>query len=407
MRPSAISNYMTAVKINILLSLFFTTLPLCAQKDWSLKGRIEAMPVLMYSNKTIQDITKSQKNPITYGEINNRLDFQWYPTSTWTFHLGIRNNLNGGDLLHTFNTKTNKSYNKFLSEDNGYLNLAHRWINNNDYTFYSTIDRLQLTNVCGNLTTTLGRQRINWGISEVWQPNDIFNSYNYFDFNYPEHAGSDAVRLQYYTGATSSIDIAYKINRQNQSTYALRYKSMIDSYDWQVLAGIMNQQYTTLGLGWSGNLADAGFTGEITYFHPLHSDEGQETLLASISSNYLFTNQFLISASVLFNTAGTTHSAKNNRLMYQNNITALDYTRSVMECMARFSYPVTPLFTVSCATIINPFDCSNYISPSMEYSTSNNTSLMLLGQFFSGKKDSEYGNYGQGIYLRFTWNFFM
>jgi hypothetical protein len=50
----------------------------------------------------------------------------------------------------------------------------------------------------------VGRQRINWGVNLVWNPNDVFNSFSYFDFDYEERPGSDAVRVQYYTGTTSS-----------------------------------------------------------------------------------------------------------------------------------------------------------------------------------------------------------
>ena len=36
---------------------------------------------------------------------------------------------------------------------------------------------------------TAGRQRINWGQTFVWNVNDVFNAYSYFDFDYKERPG--------------------------------------------------------------------------------------------------------------------------------------------------------------------------------------------------------------------------
>ena len=43
----------------------------------------------------------------------------------------------------------------------------------------------------------IGRQRINWGTTTIWNPNDIFNAYNFLDFDYEERPGMDGGKFQY------------------------------------------------------------------------------------------------------------------------------------------------------------------------------------------------------------------
>ena len=76
----------------------------------------------------------------------------------------------------------------------------------------TTIDRLWVDFNYGKLQVRAGRQRINWGQTLIWNPNDIFNAYSFFDFDYIERPGSDAVRVQYYPGSSSSVEAAVKVN---------------------------------------------------------------------------------------------------------------------------------------------------------------------------------------------------
>ncbi|MCK7542259.1 MAG: hypothetical protein MZV63_70990 [Marinilabiliales bacterium] len=63
------------------------------------------------------------------------------------------------------------------------------------------IDRASVDFTAGTLQVSAGRQRINWSQALVWNPNDIFNTYSSFDFDYMERPGSDAVRVDLLTGA--------------------------------------------------------------------------------------------------------------------------------------------------------------------------------------------------------------
>ena len=152
--------------------------------------------------------------------------------------------------------------------DNGIIDLSHVWVNENSFVFHSIIDRLWMNYSHKKFDLRIGRQRINWGVNTVWNPNDLFNAFNFVDFDYEERPGSDAVRFQYYTGDFSSFEIAARPGEHIDSTVAAAmYKFNKWNYDFQVLGGNYFSDIA-LGLGWAGNIKNAGFKGEATYFHP-------------------------------------------------------------------------------------------------------------------------------------------
>ena len=51
---------------------------------------------------------------------------------------------------------------------------------------HTMLDRAWIDYTRGKLQLRLGRQRINWGTNLVWNPNDVFNTFSYFDFDYEE-----------------------------------------------------------------------------------------------------------------------------------------------------------------------------------------------------------------------------
>ncbi len=98
------------------------------------------------------------------------------------------------------------------------------------------------SSIMDKFQVTLGRQRINWGQTFVWNPNDIFNAYSYFDFDYIERPGSDAVRLQYFPSSSSVAEFAVKVDDENDITAAGLYRFNKWGYDIQFLAGLCQQR---------------------------------------------------------------------------------------------------------------------------------------------------------------------
>ena len=186
-------------KISIYILLFFFALNAKSQEsvfsNMTLTGYVKYMNTAMFNN--VDSVW------LVDNLIHNRLNYKWYINDKLTFALDMRNRLIYGDLV-----KFIPNYAKSIEEDNGYLNfLTNNITDGNSYVLNTVFDRAYLEFNSNNWVVTLGRQRINWGQSFAWNPNDIFNSYSFFDFDYEERAGSDAIRVQYYPNYTSVADV--------------------------------------------------------------------------------------------------------------------------------------------------------------------------------------------------------
>lgn len=395
------------MKKALFIAILLTSMLTFGQSKFTVDGRVEGMPVYWkLKGDNLATLGLDLNKLYSYSSINNRLNLNWYPNSKIHFQMGLRTSYIFGDIVYELNSNLNGIYNAMYTDDPGWINLTHAWSQNENGVLVSNIDRLFVQYNGKKLTLTIGRQRINWGVNMVWQPNDIFNSFNYLDFNYPERPGSDAVRFQYFTGMTSSVELAYKIDAQNQSTYAAKYAFNRWNYDFQLMGGLMNDEYWVAGLGFSGSIGGAGFNGEAAYYIPKsNSVDEKETLIATLGTNYMFKNNLFINIGALLNSAGSTKKVARSMFTMMENISALDYTKSLANLFASASYPITPLINLDVSTMVNPFDNSFYFGPSLNISLNNNVSLYFIAQTFWGENGSEYGDIGQMYFSRLQWNF--
>lgn len=339
----------------------------------------------------------------TMGSLNNRLDFEWYK-GAFAAKVGMRNIINYGQMVY--------DYYPYLADqatqDFGFMDLTKEWVSDSSYYFFTNIDRANLSFTHKNLEVIAGRQRINWGTNLVWNPNDIFNTFNYFDFDYAERPGCDAIKAQYYTGMASSIQLAWKIDSDNKNTISGMYKFNKWNYDFQVLGGIMRDD-VVVGAGWSGQIKGAGFNGEASWFIPTETSKGSDhysVLVASAGANYTFSNSLYIHASAIYNSDGTTGKAYlGNGIIIDRDISAKTLTPSRAEMFGEAAYQISPLVRGSVAGIVNPYDGSWFVGPSVDISLTDNIGLLLIGQLFFGDEYTEYGESGQLVYGRLKWNF--
>ncbi len=384
----------------ILLSLIVNLKAQEKQRDWTLNGHLQTLQMIW--------IPPSTSNWETMGTLNNRLDFRWNPAKFISFHIGGRNIFNYGQLIKD----TYPFYADLTVRDAGYFNLTKLWVKDSSYFFYSNADRANVKLTWGKFEATLGRQRINWGINLVWTPNDIFNSFNYFDFDYVERPGCDAVLLQYFTGYTSSLQFGFKMDSDKKITSALMYNFNKWNYDFQFLGGVMRTDVVA-GLGWSGSIKGAGFNGEVSYFRD--QDKFRDTtgvLVGSVGANYTLKNGLFFHAAYLFNSAGTTGPASplgfngfGSAFTLNQDISAKSFTRAKQSLFAEVSYPITPLIKGDISSIFNPNDKSGFAGPSLDISLTDNISFFVIGQLFWGNPLTEYGDYGSIAYFRLKWNF--
>lgn len=344
------------------------------------------------------------ENWMSDNALHNRLKLKYYPKDWLTFDAQARNRFIYGDFVKVF-----PDYAKYAQTQNYYLNLDYVWLNDSSFVGLSELDRLYAQFSKGNWEITIGRQRINWGMNLVWNPNDIFNTFSYFDFEYEERPGTDAVRVKYYTSITGSAEIVYKAGETiDDMAFAGLYRVNKWNYDFQFLGGFMGQDYV-LGTGFTGNIKGAAFRGELTYFKPRQvfssTSNKDGVIVTSISADYTFKNTLYLHGGVLFNSNGTSGKAGQIQLMGNNELSPKMLSRGKVSLFGQVSYNITPLVTANFSTIMNPDDLSAFISPSVSISLSDNFAFSAFGQFFIGSVGSEYGHIGQIAYLRFKYSF--
>lgn len=375
----------------IAVMLFFSSLLLGQDKNWSLNGYLKDMHLIYYAEPS-QSWTNQNL-------VHNRLNFKWYASSSFVFVGEMRNRFFSGKLVRDI-----PGYGQLIDQDNGLWDLSTLVIDSKGAVFHSMIDRVYLDYSIGDWQIRLGRQRINWGINLVWNPNDVFNTYSFLNFDYEERPGTDALKVQYYTSETSSLELVYQIgNINDKRALATRFRFNKWNYDFQVLGGWVEEDLT-LGAGWAGDIYGGGFRGELTWFVP-RGNRGEEALLASVSGDYSFSNSLMLHAGFLFNSTGTSDAIFRTGLFATDEASPRGLSRGKYAIFGQVSYPITPLFTTSFSAIANPSDGSFVLNPSIGYSLVTNLDLLLVGQHFFGDNFTEYGDVGQAFFLRLKWSF--
>ena len=390
---------MKSLKIILPISILFCiSLTTNAQlKNFSINGYVKDLYMYYKPENPIPGIDTDR---LSSNLIHNRLNFRWYPSVNLTFALEARNRMFFGQMIREF-----PQYKEFVDNDPGVVDLAGTVISGNEWFVHSMIDRVWIDYMKGKWQVRIGRQRVNWGLNLVWNPNDIFNTFSYFDFDYEERPGSDAVKVQYYTGFTSSAELVYKAGRNSDETaVAGLYRFSKFSYDFQLLGGRVGKDYV-LGGGWSGDIKGGGFRGEASWFVPRQEgNDSREALSASVSGDYTFKNSLYLHGAVLYNSQGTTEKA-GGRQFFDQDISAKMLSLARWNLFGQVSYPFTPLFSGNFSGMLNPCDGSSYIGPSLTYSIGNNMELMITGQLFFGEEETEYGELGKAVFGRLKYSF--
>ncbi|MCB9264396.1 MAG: hypothetical protein H6558_05145 [Lewinellaceae bacterium] len=354
-------------------------------KNWSLSGYVKNMQTLLFFNDAYPDLQQGMLVDTFLQDnlIHNRLNFHWLLNDELKLRADLRTRVFYGDLV-----RATPGYGKSIDNvNNDYFDLSLILLNENAWVVHTMIDRLYLEYFKGNWEVRLGRQRINWGISTVWNPNDIFNAFSFTDFDYEERPGSDALRVKYYTGFASSVELAVRMfDNFDEATIAGMWKFNTGSYDIQVLGGY-DRQNLVIGGGWAGNLDDAGLKGELTYFLPLEKEKN-DAFAATVGIDYSFSNSLYINTGYLFNSVGSTTAGVSNLFEFELSARNLyPYRHAVF---AQVSYPFTPLLNGGAAFIYSPVEVhALFANPTLTLSVAENWDLDFVGQVVFDKEQGK------------------
>jgi len=368
-----------------------TILPVSAQKQLSLNGYVNGLYTPIYL--TGEDMF------LNNGLIHNRLNFKYTPVDKWSFIAEIRNRAVFGNF-----SSLSPGYFSMLTQDNGWMNLSWNITQGNNYLLNSSIERLNIAYNDKKWSLVIGRQRINWSQTLMFNPNDIFNGYSFFDFDYPEKAGSDAVRLSYYPSEVSVVEVAAKLNRWGQATAAALYRFNAGGWDVQALGGIVNEYDRVIGAGFSGEAGGVNLRGEASFFRTVQKNlPSENTLVASFGADYTLKNSLSLMGTVLYNQQSTGRSSDFMSL-YNTPLSPKMLSISDWTICAQASYPITPLLTTGLTVVSFADYPALYFGPSADYSLSDNLTLSVMVQYFLGGSKGGTSDLTLG-YLRLKYNF--
>lgn len=347
--------------------------------------------------------------------LHARLNTRWYPLQSLTAALEFRFRAYYGESVGKIPGFLDqiRSHHEFENLD------AMLW-NRGKSLGYLETDRLWLDWTKEKIEVTVGRQRIAWGTSWVWNPTDLFNPQSPLDFDYEELPGTDAVRFQYYTGPVTKMEAAVAPAKRLDKMIAAGLISFNKwDYDFNLIGGIKYNRWIAGG-GWSGDILNAGFRGEFTVsqrpspipkYNTLHiilpyyeslSSFKQPVFSFVLSGDYTFPNSFYIHTEVLYYNIGKTLNAG----LYQPEVLELGMLSPArLNIYQEFSYDITPLFRGSLFGIYNPYDHSGVIVPSVTYSVITNLDLYVIALLFNGSTLTQYGDYGSSWFIRIKYSF--
>ncbi|MBK5278202.1 MAG: hypothetical protein JJE09_04985 [Bacteroidia bacterium] len=337
--------------------------------------------------------------------VHNRLNFAWYPNKELTVYVELRTRLLMGDLVRDV-----PNYGKLVDSNNDYFDLSINAIDSKSALLNIMADRAYLQWSHNNWEIKAGRQRINWGVNLAWNPNDWFNAYSFYDFDYEERPGSDALRISRYTGVASSVEVAAKMSEDiDHFVGAGMWKVNKFNYDLQTLAGLV-QGDLALGLGWAGNLKKAGFKGELTLFNKItetqYNGAYDKMFLGAISIDYAFENSFYLNGSVMYNSQGSIHPPLGFPVVGLRPGTVRDLSPYIWSSFLQSTYQISPLFYTGLALIGYPGSDSFFINPSLTISAMQNLDVDMIGQLFYGNDlNGNFGSILKAGYVRLKWSF--
>ncbi len=358
----------------------------------TLRGYVRNMPALR--------LDRDFSDPSFTNLFHNRLNFRWNISSN--FHLVAEGR---NRLFYNTMFKDYPQYSDILGRDQGLMDLSWVWLSDGPWIGHSMADRLYADWRADKWQVRVGRQRINWGINLVSNPNDLFNTYSFFDFDYPERPGSDAIRIQYFPGDLSRIQLAVSPARDSRDMVAA---AMLGTnwrgYDVQAVAGYYRHRLA-LGGGWAGSIGGAGFKGEATWFHDIEEEAGTDrsNIVASTGFDYMFANGTFGVVEFLYNGGYNrrpgevfmiTEPLRPDNIMFSKYAVTVSAQRSL-----------SPILQGRLAVMALPDIDAAFLMPGIDYSITRDLDLEFVGQIFLGGSGTIFEEAGAGFFLALQYSF--
>lgn len=356
---------------------------------FAINGYIKSLQTLHF-NKNFKDL-------VSGNLVHNRINIKWNPAAGITAAVELRNRLFWGEEV-----KTTPGFANLLKNENEKVNLQKVWLQNPSLVLHTNTERLYAVYRNNNFNIRLGRQRINWGLTTTWNPNDIFNTYNFLDFDYEERPGSDGLKAQYILTDLFNIEMAYAhTGKKNENVAALKYNLNKWGYDMQIITGWF-KEHITLGAGWAGSIKNAGFKGEVQYYFKDRDSANHFNL--SIEADNMFKKGWYINSSILYNHRGLYQPVSN----WQNidlKFSPENLMPTKWNLLITTTKEFTPLLTASIGMLYAAGTDLVIILPSAQYNAATNLDVSFTGQSFFARLNKNFTAVNHRFFLRIKKSF--
>lgn len=204
--------------------------------------------------------------PMSQAYLHQRTNLKWRSADrAWTVRLEARTRVFFGSQV-----EQTAGFFEGLSADAGVWDGSWNWWEAADERGVGNtlIDRALVSYRRNRLRVDLGRQRINWGRHAVWNPNDVFNAYNFFDFDYAERPGTDALRVRWSVGENgmNEVDVAARPGTPERAPLvAGLFRWNVRGVDGQILSAYLEDTYA-VGGAFSAGWGPLSLKAEATHF---------------------------------------------------------------------------------------------------------------------------------------------
>ena len=158
------------------------------------------------------------------------------------------------------------------------------------------------------------------------------------------------------------------------------YKINSFGYDFQILAANYFDDIV-FGGGWAGNIKNAGFKGELSYF--IDKENIKNSLSFSTSIDYSTKNGFYFLGSYLYNSNGQNESNFLSLININANVLSpKNLMPSKHSYLFQISKPITPPLNSSLNILYGQGIKLLYISPTFSYDINSRLDAGIISQFF-------------------------
>lgn len=329
--------------------------------------------------------------------LHHRLNFKWPVSGQITLAAEFRNRLIWGKEVRII-----PGYTALLRNRQEGLNLQTAWIQGKSMVLHTNVERLYAELRKSKWNLRIGRQRINWGMTTTWNPNDIFNTYNFLDIDYEERPGNDGAKFQYLVSEDSNLEVAAAYNQfQSKPVAAIKYAWNKWKYDVQMIASWYFDR-PSLGLGWAGNIGTIGFKGESQYFFSKPGLSGQLNL--SLEWSYLSENNWLLNLGFLYNNKGL-YRPISNWTQLDLNLTPENLMPTRYNIIGTVAREITPLWSANLVALFAPGTKFLVVIPSIRYNLAPNLDCDLVWQSFFAESQHRFEDLNHVAFLRLKYSY--